>query len=396
MSNLLKQRGEVFNGMKYIMDIAPEKRSDSDYAKYNELEASYQDLTKKLEVEARFATINGKINEAIDTRAISGGKNSSEDEVRSAFFKYLRTGDVSELRASDNQNKFSSAEGGVNVPTILYNTLQRTIAELSVIRQAGVKVLQTTSTTTLPIVGTGVTAQFTAEYTSGSYTPSVAQFASVTLGAYKATALCKVSEELLQDASTDLEATLAAEIGTAFANLDERALISGSASGPTGLVQYTGTVGGSTVLSQNLGSSTGSLLLDNMIAAYYKMQGARRQNSVWIVGDALASQMRQLKASTAGTYLWQTSLTAGQPDLFLGRPVYNTAFLPSTWPSTTGVAGCLLYPEHFVIGDRGGMSMTMLRERYADEGNVAWIAHKRFDGALTSGQSLVKLVANIA
>jgi len=379
--------------MKNIMDIASDKRSEGDYAKYDALEAEYNKLTKAIEAEVRFDAINSKMGEVLDKRTINTKTGPNEDEYRSAFLTYIRTGNTDELR---QLNSFSTSEGGVNVPVILLQTIQRTLLQNSVMRRIGARTIQTTSTTTLPIVGSGVTAVFKDQNPSGSYSDTDVVFSSATLGAYKATALIKVSEELLQDASTDLESTLAAEIGTGFGNLEEKAFVSGSGTNePRGILRYT-TAGGNAALSQNLGSSTGSALLDNMIAAYYKMPGNRRQEAVWIVGDGLASQMRQLKASTAGTYLWEVSVQAGQPDLFLGRPVYTTYAAPTTWQATTGVMGALLYPQHFVIGDRGGYSLQRLNELYAQEGNIGWRAHKRFDSALTDGNSLVKLVANVA
>ena len=90
------------------------------------------------------------------------------------------------------------------------------------------------------------------------------------------------------------------------------------------------------------------------------------------------------------------SAQAGVPDKFLGLNVINSSFLPAAWPSTGGFAGCLLYTPHFVIGDRGGIQMQRLNELYSETGLIGWRAFKRFDGALTSGQSLVKLKANVA
>lgn len=392
MSKLLAERNKTYEEMKHIM--SSETRSEADFAKYNELESKYQALTKQIEAEVRFDAIKSNMAEALDKRAVSSNSKSNDEEYRSAFLHYVRTGDVNELRATTNLNTYTSAEGGINCPTILFQTIQRTIAEQSVMRQIGARVIQTTSTTNLPIVATGATATFIKEADSGSYSPTIPTFSSAQLGAYKASALVKVSEELLQDASTDLESTLAAEIGTGFANLEEKSLVSGSASNePRGLVRYT-TAGGNSVLTQNLGSQSGSFL-DGMINAYYKMPGNRRQEAVWIVGDGLASAMRQVKASTAGTYLWEVSTQAGQPDRFLGRPVYTTYSLPTTW-SVGNVGGALLYPQHFVIGDRGGISLQTLRELYAAEGNVGYRAYKRFDCALTDGNSLVKLVTNVA
>lgn len=392
MSKLLQERNAVYGEMKHIMSL--ENRSEGDFAKFNELEAKYSALTKQIEAEVRFDSISKKMDEVLDKRAIGSTKGGSDDEVRSAFLNYVRTGDVTELR---NINSFTSAEGGVNVPVILNNTIQRALAENSVMRRIGARVIQTTSTTTLPLANTAMTALWKDQNPSASYAETPQTFGSATLNAYKLTGLIKISEEVLFDASTDLEATVAANLGVAFGNAEETAFVSGSGTlQPTGIFRTT-TAGGNSVLTQNLGSSTGSALLDNMIASYYKMPGNRRQEAVWIVGDALASQMRQLK-SVAGTgqYLWEVSVQAGQPDLFLGRPCYTTYAAPATWQATTGVMGALLYPQHYVIGDRGGYSLQKLSELYAAEGNVGYKAYKRVDAVLTDGNSLVKLIANVA
>jgi len=370
-----------------------ENRSEGDFAKYNELEAKYSSLTKQIEAEVRFDSIKSSMGAALDKRAVGSSKTGNDEEIRSAFLNYVRTGDVSEIR---NINSFTSTEGGVNVPVILLGQIQKALLENSVMRRIGARVIGTTSTTTLPITNTAPTALWKDQNPSASYAETPQTFSSATLGAYKLTALIKISEEVLQDAATDLESTVASNLGVSFGNAEETAFVSGSGVlQPTGLFRTTA-AGGNNALSQNLGSSTGSALLDNMIAAYYKMPGNRRQEACWIVGDGLASQMRQLKASTAGTYLWETSVQAGTPDLFLGRPVYTTFAAPASWQSTTGVMGALLYPQHYVIGDRGGYSLTRLNELYAAEGNVGYKAYKRVDAVLTDGNSLVKLVANVA
>jgi len=391
MSNLLQDRNTVYGEMKSIMSL--ENRSEGDFAKYNELEAKYSSLTKQIEAEVRFDSIKSSMGAALDKRAVGSSKTGNDEEIRSAFLNYVRTGDVSEIR---NINSFTSTEGGVNVPVILLGQIQKALLENSVMRRIGARVIGTTSTTTLPITNTAPTALWKDQNPSASYAETPQTFSSATLGAYKLTALIKISEEVLQDAATDLESTVASNLGVSFGNAEETAFVSGSGVlQPTGLFRTTA-AGGNNALSQNLGSSTGSALLDNMIAAYYKMPGNRRQEACWIVGDGLASQMRQLKASTAGTYLWETSVQAGTPDLFLGRPVYTTFAAPASWQSTTGVMGALLYPQHYVIGDRGGYSLTRLNELYAAEGNVGYKAYKRVDAVLTDGNSLVKLVANVA
>lgn len=391
MSNKVKMRNEVYEGMKHIMSL--ETRSEGDLAKYDDLENQYNELTAEIEREVRFEAATDAINSVMDTRQVHSGQNDGDDEVRSAFLNYVRTGDVSEIR---NINSFSSAEGGVNVPTILFSAIEKAIADVSVMRNIGGRVISTTSTTTLPLANNAPTALWKAQNPSGSYDETDQLFNSATLNAYKLTGLVKISEEVLQDSATDLEATVAANLGTAFGNAEEIAFVSGSGvEQPLGLLRQT-TAGGNAVLTQNLGTATGSYeVLDAVIDGYYKMPQNRRQNSVFVVGDGLAKVMRKSKDSS-GQYLWEVSPKAGQPDMFMGRPVYTTDAAPTAWQPTTGVMGALVNPAHYVIGDRGGYQIQRLNELYAAEGNVGFKAYKRVDHALLDGNSLVKYVSNVA
>lgn len=375
--------------MQNIMSL--ESRSDADYVKLNELEAKYNDLTKRIEAEVRFDAIKKTMESNMDKRNISTGDKNTDEEIRAAFLNYVRTGDVSEIR---NINSFTSAEGGVNVPTILYSSIGKAVESANVLRKIGANIVNTTSTTTLPLAVNAPTAVWKDQSTSGSYAETPQGFSSATLNAYKLTALVKISEEVLQDASTDLEATVTANIGTAFGTAEEIAFVSGSGTlQPTGIFRVT-TAGGNAVLSQNLGSASGSyVILDNLTDAYYKMSGTKRQEAVWVVSDALASAMRKAR-STTNQGLWETSMIAGQPDRFLGRPVFTTSAGPTSW--SIGVQGVFLFPKHLTIGDRGAYSLQRLNELYAAEGNVGFKAYKRVDCALHDGNSIVKLVANVA
>jgi HK97 family phage major capsid protein len=389
MSNLLQTRNEVYSAMKNIMELDASKRSEGDYAKYNDLEGQYTNLTKQIEAEVRFDAVKAKMGEVLDTRHVGNSKTANTDEIREAFLDYVRTGNMTEVR---NLNTFSAAEGGVNVPTVLLNTIQKTLANANVMRQLpGIKVIATTSTTTLPIVGTGITALWKDQNPSASYAETNPAFTSATLGAYKLTALVKLSDELVQDASTDLEATIAQEIGTAFGNAEETALVSGSGTlQPRGLLRVTA-AGGENVLSQNLGSASGSILTD-LIDGYYKMPASVRQGAVYVVGTAMASVMRKSRSST-GEFLWDTSVVVGAPNTFNGVPVFESDGCPATWDSTTGILGMLLNPSFVTIGDRGGYNLRRLMELYAAEGNTGYIASKRTDIVLTKGKAICKFVA---
>jgi HK97 family phage major capsid protein len=395
--NLLNERSAVYEEMKQI--LSSEARSESGLAKYEALEAKYKQLTNAIEAEVRFDAIKSSMDKALDQRAISTNtKTSNDEEIRSAFVNYVRTGNVSELR---NINSFASSEGGVTIPTILYSAIQRAQADASVMRRIGARVMNTTSTTTLPLTNTAPTAlwknQSNAPGDSGSYADTPQTFSSATLNAYKLTALIKISEEVLYDTSTDLEATVAANVGTSFGNAEEIAFVSGSGVlQPLGLFRTT-TAGGNSTLSQDLGSASGSAaVLDALIDGFYKMPQNKRADAVWVVGDGLASVMRKAKASTSGVYLWETSLQAGSPDTFLGKNVYVTQAAPTAWQSTAGIMGCLVNPNFYVIGDRGGYQFQRLSEVYLDQGNIGYRGTKRVDAVLTDGNALVRFKASAA
>lgn len=396
--NLLNERSAVYEEMKQI--LSSEARSESGLAKYEALEAKYKQLTNAIEAEVRFDAIKSNMDKALDQRAIStNSKTSNDEEIRAAFVNYVRTGNVSELR---NINSFASSEGGVTIPTILYSAIQRAQADASVMRRIGARVMNTTSTTTLPLTNTAPTAlwknQSNAPGDSGSYADTPQTFSSATLNAYKLTALIKISEEVLYDTSTDLEATVAANVGTSFGNAEEIAFVSGSGVlQPLGLFRTT-TAGGNSTLSQDLGSASGSVaVLDALIDGFYKMPQNKRADAVWVVGDGLASVMRKAKAiAGTGQYLWETSLQAGSPDTFLGRNVYVTQAAPTAWQSTAGIMGCLVNPNFYVIGDRGGYQFQRLSEVYLDQGNIGYRGTKRVDAVLTDGNALVRFKASAA
>lgn len=58
----------------------------------------------------------------------------------------------------------------------------------------------------------------------------------------------------------------------------------------------------------------------------------------YLMHRSIKTALRVVKANTAGSYLWQPSLTAGTPDLFNGWPVYTSDKCPSTISSGSYVA----------------------------------------------------------
>ena len=79
----------------------------------------------------------------------------------------------------------------------------------------------------------------------------------------------------------------------------------------------------------------------------------------------------------------------GEPEKLLGRPVYVSEFMPEVASDSKPI----LFGDfnYFWIGDRGKRSVKRLNERYADHGQVGFIATQRVDAKLVLPEAIKSL-----
>jgi HK97 family phage major capsid protein len=104
-----------------------------------------------------------------------------------------------------------------------------------------------------------------------------------------------------------------------------------------------------------------------------------RLGAEWIMHRDAIKQIMKLKDS-AGQYIWQPSVVAGQPDRILGDPVNESEYAPSTF--TTGlylaVYGNL---KNYWIVDSLAMEIQVLMELYARSNQADYLTRIETDGA---------------
>ena len=86
------------------------------------------------------------------------------------------------------------------------------------------------------------------------------------------------------------------------------------------------------------------------------------------------SSLRKLKDNN-GAYIWQPSYQAGEPDRVLGYAVHTSAYAPED-------AIAFGDYKYYNIGDRGTRSFSELRELFAGNGMIGYVAKERVDGKL--------------
>jgi HK97 family phage major capsid protein len=126
-------------------------------------------------------------------------------------------------------------------------------------------------------------------------------------------------------------------------------------------------------------AATTAITADEIINLIYSLKRPYRKNAVFLMNDATIAIVRKLKDNN-GVYLWQPALTAGEPDRLLGYPVYTSQYMPTVAAGSKSIVfGDLSYYD---IGDRGTRSFAELRELFAGNGMIGFVAKERVDGKL--------------
>lgn len=342
-----------------------------DDATYTQMEQEINDLGKEIarleRQEALEAELNRPVNQPLTTKPGSGRGEEpktgrASDEYRKAMLDAFRS---NFKRVSNILQEGVDADGGYLVPEEYDHRLIDTLSEENIMRR-----LATTITTSgehkINIAATKPAASWIEE--GGALTFGDATFSQILLDAHKLHVAIKVTEELLYDNAFNLEGYILDQFGKALANAEEDAFLNGEGTGkPLGLFAATG---GGTVT----GTLTAAIKSDDMLDLVYALKRPYRKTASFIMNDKTLSSLRKLKDNN-GAYIWQPSYQAGEPDRVLGYAVHTSAYAPED-------AIAFGDYKYYNIGDRGTRSFSELRELFAGNGMIGYVAKERVDGKL--------------
>ena len=394
---LREKRAKAWEAAKAFLDSHRNEKgvlSAEDDASYSRMEQEITDLGKEISRLERQEAFEKELSQPVNMPLIgrpaagSQGKEKTgraSDEYRQNFWNMMRSKTPMPQVVNALQIGTDS-EGGYLVPDEYERTLVEALEEENVFRQLA-KVIRTSSgDRKIPVVATKGTASWIDE--EGAYLESDDSFGQVSIGAYKVGTMIKVSEELLNDSVFDLEAYISREFARRIGAKEEEAFFTGDGSGkPLGVLAATG--GAETGVTA---ASATAITADELIDLFYSLKAPYRRNAVWVLHDSTIKAIRKLK-DNQGQYLWQPSLTAGAPDLLLGKPVRTSAYMPAIAADAKTVAfGDFSY---YWIADRQGRSFKRLNELYAATGQVGFLASQRVDGKLVLPEA-IKVLAQKA
>ncbi len=369
---LREKRNNAWNAAKAFLDSHRTEKGTltaEDDATYTKMEQEINDLGKEIARLERQEALEAELNKPLNQPLTSKPGNSGADEKTGRASDAYREGMLQALRTNFKQvsnvlQEGVDADGGYLVPEEYDSRLIDVLSEENIMRKLG-HIITTSGEHKINIAATKPAAAWIEE--GGALTFGDATFSQILLDAHKLHVAIKVTEELLYDNAFGLENYIIDQFGKALANAEEDAFLNGDGSGkPLGLFAETG--GGTAA------KTVTAITADELINLVYALKRPYRKKAKFIMNDQAVASIRTLKDNN-GVYMWQPSLTAGEPDRILGYEVYTSPFCP---------VGKLAFGDYsyYNIGDRGTRSFKQLTELFAGNGMIGYVAKERVDGKL--------------
>lgn len=316
-------------------------------------------------------------------------------QYKSAFFKMLAGVKHDDLSTDERKamQAGSDPDGGYLLPNSTVGRMVTKLFEQSIMRQLAT--VQTISTDKIEgiIDNNEADAGWVSELgtRSDTNTPQVGKWE---IQAHEMYAMPKVSQKLIDDASVDVEAWLAAKVADKFARVEGTAFCSGTGVGqPRGLFAYTtaatrdDTRAWGTFEHVVTGASadfhtTKADPLQDLLGA---MKDRYLQRAQWLMRREVRTKIRKLKKATSDEYMWEPSLQAGQPDMLFGYPVRIDQYVPAIAASSLSLAFGD-FAEAYTIVDRIGVRT--LRDPFTAKPYIVLYSTKRTGGGAVNYEAV--------
>jgi len=364
-----------------------EERFDALNKRAVELELSAQNSARTKRIEQLATNANdAQLRSAPAPVARLGGSDvTATPEYRAAFWNYLRTGNVSEVRA------ISTGTTNIGVPQDMYRQIiEKLYDPVTLVGQ--VARVSIDGDKKIPIGGVLPASNFVTE--AGAITATDPTFsAQITVDPKKVVTRNTVSIEALADAvgNPDMQGYIMRQQATSMNILLEKAMVQGGVSN----AWTNGLMDAPHSASQKItgGNKYANLTGDNLIDCAHAVKPQYRTgNFRWILDDDALKNIRKLKLASSGAgdreYLWKVGdsqdLTGGIPGTIYGIPYIISQQIDQTKIATDNktrvMVGNLDYATLF---ERLGM--TMMVDPYSGSANlqVNLFTYARYDFHVT-------------
>ncbi len=393
INELREKRNQAWQAAKAFVETKRDRDgllSDEDAKTYTQMEKKVQDYGAEIERMEAMAAMDAQLSKPtsapITEKPMNGNSahdqkpktGRASDAYKDGMLKALRT---NFRNVSNVLQEGVDADGGYLVPEEYDTRLIEALEEENIFRKLG-HTITTSGERKINIAATKPAAAWIDE--GEELTWGDAKFAQINLDAHKLHVAVKVTEELLYDNAFGLEKYILRQFAKALANAEEDAFLNGTGVGqPLGLLASEG----GAEIGVTAASAT-DITADELIDLVYSLKRPYRKNAKFICNDQTLAAIRKLTDKN-GRYLWQDSVQAGEPGRLLGYEVHTSPYFPVITAGMPAIAfGDYSY---YNIGDRGIRSFAELKELFAGNGMVGFVAKERVDGKLVLPEA-VKLL----
>ena len=372
-----------------------EKMNSQTNQKINDLTAKFDDFQSKTADKSEIEGIKSELGECKNELlklSRNNGVQSMTNEMKAEAWSQ-RVSDI--LRKNRTEHaEFDSAVlgtksdpsqgqtgvdalGGYAVPFALDRKILSKVRDLNVMRRLCSSQSVSTPETYWNVDLGGTDAGWVGELTARPNTnvPQLAR-AGITWGEIYANP--KASYRLLDDALFNVESWYSQKVAETFADYEEEAFLTGDGTNkPKGLLSYDFAATKDT--TRDFGTfekiTSATLTADTIIDLYYSLrQVYRGNNTAWLMNPSTIQALRKLKDGNQN-YIWIDNIANGMVGTLLGRPVYESRFMPDF--STAGNKAILFgdFKKAYTIFDLHGLRI--VRDVYTDKTSVQFYTSKR-------------------
>jgi HK97 family phage major capsid protein len=338
---------------------------------------------------------DGKLTDRIEAlekkaaRPATGtGKEQTDEQVvaeRKAFGEYLRHGKEAGPDTLKTLVVSNDPQGGYLAPAEMSTEMIRDITQYSPIR--GLASVRTTGAPSVTYPKrTGITnAKWKGEgQTSEESEPS---FGQLEIPVREINTFVDISNQLLADSAGQAEAEVRLALAEDFGKKEGVSFVKGAGTlDPEGILTASGV--GYTFTGNS--STLGTAPADKIIDLFYSLPAAYRNVGTWLMNGTTLAAIRKLKDSTTNIYLWQPSLSAGQPETILGRPVVEDPEMPDIGSGTEPILFGDIGSAYRIV-DRIGLSILVNPYLLATNGITRIHATRRVGGRVVQPAAIKKL-----
>lgn len=228
------------------------------------------------------------------------------------------------------------SEGGSAIPTTFFEEVTVYERTMSPMLDPGVVTILNVSDgrpITLPRLTADPSVSGTVTAEAAGITEADPTISSIQLNAYKYAVITLWSSELGQDNVIGLDSLIAESCARELANDIGTALTTGDGSDdPNGFI--TAATNGGTASGTANNTFFGP---SDVIDLFYSRAAPYRREGVWQASNTGLAKVRKHQDSN-GQYIWQPSMIPGQPEMLLGRPIYENPAMAAAASASKSIA----------------------------------------------------------